>query len=145
MRLSVPERLRASDISKRVKRLQQFVVHGRSRRKRYSDTFIANIGRLEHLWWNETLIGYGIAEKRSGGRNTELLCVRFYVRRKLPKQKLKSIFRIPPSVDISHGNGEPIPVVSDVVEVRRCPAAQRSVFAGDSIGHYIGLNGTLGL
>ncbi len=106
---------------------------------------MSNLESFSQLWWNDIVMGYGVAEQRTDRRPTGKLAVRFYVTRKLPKSRLKSEFLIPRSLRVKTSRGRHVDVPTDVVELDRLPAAQRMVGAGQSMGHVIGIRGTFGL
>lgn len=145
MKLRTVDTLRLSDVTRAMASFWQFTapdaVTGRAARQ----TRVNNLHAFESLWWHDVVLGYGIAEKQSDGRGTGELCARFYVNRKLSRARLKTTRRIPRYVEIKGRRGAAGKILTDVVELPHVPAAQRLVRAGDSIGHFIGLNGTLGL
>jgi hypothetical protein len=145
MRLDLPARLAPRDISAAVADLAVFVGGPRPARGGGPGGRLANVRRFQDLWWNEVVAGYGVAEKCTGGRRTGTLAVRFYVTQKLASRQLKSPWRIPRRVAVRRRDGGVVELPTDVVTLPRRPAAQRTVFAGDSMGHFIGLNGTMGV
>ena len=142
MRLQTPT-LKPQEIAAAVGSLAPFVAPAADGRWRTTNC-IANMKRFEGLWWNEVVAGYGLAEKCTDGRRTGRLAVRFYVTKKLASRRLKSQWRIPPVLSVRRRSGEVVALPTDVVTFSRRPAAQRTIFAGDSIGHFVGLNGTMG-
>lgn len=146
MRLTLPSTLTAARVARAIKELRRFTSpqpYVRSRRQ--PQHAIANLDRFAQLWWHDVVVGYGLAEQQTGKRPTGRLAVRFYVTRKLPKSRLKAPFRIPSALRIATGRGGTVDVPTDVVEMQGTPAAQRTVLAGQSMGHFIGVRGTFGL
>jgi len=97
------------------------------------------------LPWHDPILGYGLAEKRTDGVTTGELSLRFYVRHKIPRGRLKSGWRIPRQLQIGTRPGESFRLTTDVIEMKTIPSMQRTVSAGDSISHRQDGEGTLGL
>src|SRR5262249_50737272 len=97
------------------------------------------------LPWDDLVLGYALAEKKTGGAPAGVLAVRFYVPRKVSRTRLKSAWRIPRELRIASGNGKAqySALQTDVTELSRIPEAQRTVRPGDSIGHVVGTRGVI--
>lgn len=145
MTLDTPSHLTAAQVSRAITDLRRFTSPRPYARASRSPYTVSNLERFAGLWWHDVVVGYGLAEQRTDRRPTGKLAVRFYVLRKLPKSRLKASYRIPRSVRVTTTSGESVDVPTDVIEMRRLPAAQRTIVAGDSMGHFIGVRGTFGL
>ena len=97
---------------------------------------------LAALRWNESVLGYAIAEKRTDGQHTGETCLRVYVRKKAHKRRLKGEQPIPPVFAASR---EEWSIPTDVVEMPLLPRAQKSLAPGDSLGHFSGTSGSIGV
>ena len=104
----------------------------------------ASSRRLADLPWRDMVIGFGVAAKRVSNLPTREVCLRFYVKSKIPNKNLKSSWRVPKEIHLVTP-GAPTVIRTDVVELRSLPRAQRTVAAGDSIGHVTGKKGAAGL
>ena len=145
MKLEIPSRLTAAQAARAVKDLRCFTAPQPAATAKRSAQKVSNLESFSQLWWHDVVVGYGVAEQRTDRRPTGKLSVRFYVTRKLPKSRLKSRYRIPSSLRVKTAKGRYVDVPTDVVELRRLPAAQRLIRAGESMGHFIGIRGTFGL
>lgn len=106
---------------------------------------LQNLAAFRKLWWNDVILGYGLAEKESGRRPAKELALRFYVSRKFPKAKLSLAERIPEYARLVDKDGERLRLVTDVVEIGHIPSLQRDISAGEAVGHFLGTNGTIGV
>jgi hypothetical protein len=145
MLVSETERIDCSDISAALEGLQEFVgLRAITSRQTRRAPKIENLRLFEDVAWNDGVIGYGVSQKRIDSEPTEQICVRFYVRRKIAKSRLKASTRIPSAIQIGLPDDRQVTLPTDVVEHRQIPVAQSNVSAGDSIGAF-GEAGTLGL
>lgn len=146
MKLAIPAPLTPSQAHAAIRELRRFTTPQSSASPNESKRSVVNLDRFSGLWWDSVVLGYGLAEERTDHRPTGRLAARFYVTHKLPKSRLKSVFRIPQTLRVSTSrHGRHVDLPTDVVELRRLPAAQRTVEAGDSMGNVIGVRGTFGL
>jgi hypothetical protein len=145
MKLAFPSPLTAAQVVRAARDLRRFTKPSAADAGKRRVPYVSNLNQLSQLWWNDVVMGYGIAEEQTDCRPTGRLSIRFYVNRKLPKARLKAAQRIPSSLRVRTTGNRYAEVPTDVVELRRLPAAQRTVRAGDSMGHFIGLQGTFGL
>ena len=145
MKLAIPSALTAAKISRAVRELRRFTAPRSAAWSKRPARGVSNLESFSQLWWHDVVMGYGLAEERTDRRPTGRLSVRFYVNRKLPKSRLKSPHCIPSSLRVATARGRYADIPTDVVELPRLPAAQRTVNAGDSMGHVIGTFGTFGL
>jgi hypothetical protein len=146
MKLTIPGPLTAAQAHGAIRELRRFTVPQTGAPYNKPARSVVNLDKFSQLWWNGIVVGYGLAEERTDHRPTGRLATRFYVTRKLPKARLKSPYLIPRWLRIrTSRKGKYVDLPTDVVEMRRLPAAQRTVEAGDSMGHVIGVRGTFGL
>src|SRR5437879_1694569 len=120
---------------------------GPSPAKSLMDRHAKALKALGGLLWNDSVLGYGIAEKRTGGIPSGQFSVRFYVRNKVAKSRLRSLWRIPPILQLSHKKSgmPPWKILTDVVSMPEIPRLQRLLSPGQSIGHFSGSEGAIGV
>lgn len=97
------------------------------------------------LRWRDDLLGFALAPKRTDGEIRDIECVRIYVRKKKATGQLRAAERIPKYIRWPRGNGSEIEVVTDVLELGGLPQAQRRLGVGESVGHFLGTAGAIGL
>jgi len=91
------------------------------------------------------VIGTGVGFKLVGGERTSTVCVRVYVRRKVPETELRPEERIPAHID-----GIPTDVIEDAFRIHQLPIEEHRrwraiLHGGISVGNAItGGSGTLG-
>jgi hypothetical protein len=128
-----------------VRALTRFHCAGAWRRRFTRDA--ARDRRASASWgWHENVVGMGVSWKREGGRrNTDALCVTFFVLRKEPKRRLLLRERIPEHLDFESVDGN---LATDIVEVPGRPVAHaikvRPIKPRCEVGHSRGGRGTLG-
>jgi hypothetical protein len=95
------------------------------------------------------VVGVGVGYELAGGRRTGRVCIRVYVRKKLPKASLPADAVLPDSIE-----GVPIDVIEDEFVLQQAPTVaiddhrRRQLFmvGGISIGNLVaGGSGTLGI
>src|ERR1019366_3374864 len=104
---------------------------------------------LRSVFEQPNVVGIGIAEKISEGKNLGKLSVTFYVEKKIPLSELPQSSVIPPEVPAAlAGSNE---VLTDVVELGKLvlntggPFVQKTpVQPGNSVGHFKATAGTVG-
>jgi len=145
MKLAVPDTVKLAEVTQALRELRRFTCATAVTKRSRKVQRILNLTEFENLWWHDVVLGYGLAEKIADRRETGHLSVRLYVNRKLPKSKLKTAFRIPKTLLLRGLTDEAVTIKTDVVELNRIPVIHRTIYAGESMGHYIGMNGTFGL
>lgn len=105
--------------------------------------------RIRNIFQQSNVVGVGIAEKISEGKDTGRLAATFYVEKKLPLEKLDQSIVIPRTVPPGIGGGPDLP--TDVVELGKIKLETGSAFVqrtpiqpGNSVGHFKSTAGTLG-
>jgi hypothetical protein len=95
------------------------------------------------------VVGVGVAHEVVGGQRTDRICIRVYVRRKLPKSALPPEAVLPDSID-----GLPVDVIEDEFSIHQAPPVTLEdhrrphtfLLGGISIGNLLlGGSGTLGV
>lgn len=106
-------------------------------------------GRLRAVFAQPNIVGVGIAEKISRGKNIGKLSVTFYVEKKIPLNELSPSEQIPPQVPITLSGRDDL--LTDVVALGKItlnagrPFVQRTpIQPGNSVGHFKTTAGTLG-
>lgn len=99
--------------------------------------------RLRQIIGTRNVVAVGVGEKLKESKGTGLLALRFYVRRKLPINKLKAASRIPTAVpgELRRGTA---PVLTDVIVLGPIKLDGVSIRPGDSMGHVKVSAGTFG-
>ncbi len=104
--------------------------------------------RLTKLHWRSNIIGIAVGEKCAQRTPiTGQLCLKFFVRNKLAKSRLRRDERIPTELTIDSIEGN---ILTDVEAFPGTPVAHfgqliRPIRPGSSVGHFLGINGTIGL
>ena len=88
------------------------------------------------------ILGFGVGPKRSGGKEIDDLSLVFFVKRKLPKARLRYHAEIPDRFLL---RTKEIRIQTDVQEWGGTPVAHSTVSAGASIGDVSGNSGTMTL
>jgi len=112
--------------------------------KAYSSAEYRHLADIRSLFEDSNIVGLGIADKTSGGKQVGEMSLRFYVERKKSRKKLKAHKIIPPVISF---DGRP--VFTDVFQIGRLKAQinrQRSpIVSGFSLGNEQSLgSGTVG-
>ncbi len=114
--------------------------HSKKRRK--------DIERIASWHWRSNIIGFAVGEKYANRQPVAgQFCLKFFVREKLAKSRLKSYEKIPPKLSFDSLEEE---VLTDIEPFPGTPVAQsglqfRPLRPGSSIGHFLGTSGTIGL
>lgn len=111
-----------------------------------SDDASAHAKNIRHIVDSKNVVAVGISEKESQGKATGKLALTFYVKKKVPLEKLRASEAVPPALPESVAGTQAVPtdvkVIGDIrpeINVRRKP-----VQPGNSIGHVDVSAGTLG-
>jgi hypothetical protein len=115
----------------------------RRRRGESNSQFEEDHRTARSLMSDPNILGFGVGPKMSGGavRSAEL-CLVFFVRRKLPKSRLRRLVEIPKQFHLNAMDGK---VGTDIQEWGGFPVAHGALSAGVSVGDLIGNSGTLTL
>ncbi len=107
-----------------------------------------DLSQVTSWHWRSNIIGFAVGEKYANRQPVQgQLCLKFFVREKLAKSRLKPSERIPPQLRLESVEDE---IVTDVEPFPGTPVAHggqriRPLRPGASIGHFLGTSGTIGL
>lgn len=107
-----------------------------------------DLARAEHWSWRSNILAIGVGEKSTDRQPvTGELCLKFFVREKLAKTRLRSAERIPAKLKLSSIRNA---LMTDIEEFPGMLATHsneifRPVRPGASIGHFRGSSGSVGL
>jgi hypothetical protein len=106
-----------------------------------------HVARVRSVFDDPNIIGAGVAEKITDKGPTGTLALCFYVRKKLPKERVKAANMLPPVMATPDGKA----VFTDVIEIGKVvpqlttPLVRRKpIQSGYSVGHFNITAGTLG-
>ena len=117
--------------------------NARPRRGERKSHFEKDSRTARSLFTDRNVIGFGVGPKiTEGKRDPSQFCLVFFVRRKLPKSRLRHLVGIPRHLVL---NTTGLRVQTDVQEWGRPPVAHSSLSSGASIGDLAGNSGTMTL
>jgi hypothetical protein len=138
----------ATRINERLSPLMLTGAGGRRHLARLSKTHRRDLARPSNWAWESDIYAVAIGEKTADRKPQHgEFCLKFFVRRKLAKARLRAAERIPPRLKLPSIGGD---VLTDVEEMASMPVAHagqifRPVRPGASVGNFRGSTGTAGL
>ena len=106
-----------------------------------------HVQRVRTIFDDPNIVGAGVAEKWSDGAPSGVLSLCFYVKKKIPKERVKAANMLPPVMAAPNGAA----IFTDVVEIGKVvpqltlPLVRRKpIQSGYSVGHFAITAGTLG-
>ena len=115
----------------------------RIRRGERKSHFQKDSNAARSLFTDPNVIGFGVGPKIAKGEHNPLRhCLVFFVRKKLPKSRLRNLVEIPKHLIL---NTAGLSVQTDVQEWGHPPVAHSSLSSGASIGDLAGNSGTMTL
>jgi hypothetical protein len=124
--------------------LNRFVNHHvRARKGETQSDFLTDRQTARSLLICPNILGFGVGPKViSGKRDHSAYCVVMFVRKKLPKSRLRDLMAVPTYISM---NTSGLQIQTDVQEWGGPPVAHGALFAGASIGDVAGHSGTMTL
>jgi len=133
------------DLTAATKLLSELHLKGRRRTHRLTKVKARDRRVTLHWGWADHIRGFGVGQKRTEGNTVQdSPCITFYVRRKLPKNRLPERLRIPESLYLATIGKK---FLTDVIELKGPIVAHSAgnIQPGNDVAHEFGEPGTLGL
>ncbi len=130
---------RARDATIALNRLRRPSVRPRGGERR--SNFERDRQTVGMLWNDPNILGFGVGPKITQGSRSDV-CLVFFVRRKLPKSRLRDLVKVPKYLSLDTLG---MRVLTDVQEWGGPPVAHGSLSSGASIGDLAGNSGTMTL
>jgi hypothetical protein len=115
--------------------------NARPRQGERKSHFESDCKMARSLSTDANILGFGVGSKiTTGERDPMDLCLVFFVRKKLPRSRLRNMLEIPEYISLKTAG---LKVGTDIQEWGRPPVAHGSLLSGTSIGDLAGNLGTM--